>query len=156
MLFSRGMLVRTGAITLGATITGVVIGRLIGRAHWLLRLRLQLSRASFTLSNVHVPCGLLPDAIKKKFDTDEEGLVHCDVRITEGKVDAVEVVGNLSAGIDGRGSVLIACWTDAHTRMLLASPSLPPRLKPSVRVSRENRHGEDACPPACSQPDGLD
>ena len=114
----RQSMLRVGVFCVAGVAAGVALGRFLSRRHAILRLRLQLAAASFTLKNVRVPCGLLPLSAIGRLTADEEGLVHCDVTVADGKIADVGPAENKSAGVDCGGCVLVACWTDAHTHMV--------------------------------------
>ena len=110
-----------------AAAAGVAFGRWLARPHALLRLRLKLAALSgreFVLADVRVPSALLTPAQSSKFSADSEGMVRCDVHIADGKIALVTAPGAPSAStiltpsIDCKGSILCACFVDAHTHLV--------------------------------------
>merc|ERR1712118_455474 len=79
---------------------------------------------AFILSKVRVPRALLPVSMRAQLaPADSEGLVLCDVSVSRGKISAVHNVGSASwdvtvAKVDCAGSLLAACWTNAHTHLV--------------------------------------
>ena len=104
---------------------GAAIGRWLSKRNALLRLRLKAIaalRSCVVLTNVRVPCSLLPPS-RTPIATDREGLALCDVSITAGRISAVNATGSRSADsiasmVNAHGAVLMACWTDSHVHLV--------------------------------------
>ena len=112
------------AATAGVAV-GIALGRWISRKHAILRLRLRVAAVSsrtLAPTNMRVPVGLLTSYFRNRMRADPEGLVLCDVGVdvASGQISSIDPPGTLTSGarIDGRGSVLTACWTDAHTHLV--------------------------------------
>eukprot|EP00908_Phaeocystis_cordata_P011126 Transcript_21967.p1 GENE.Transcript_21967~~Transcript_21967.p1 ORF type:complete len:562 (-),score=158.88 Transcript_21967:999-2684(-) len=141
---------------------GVALGRWLGGSNAWLRLRLQLgsmTARTVVLANVRVPFTLLPASTRKQLQSDEEGLVTCEVSIAGGAIASVDPVGTATAmagaRIDGCGSVLTACWVDAHTHMVKTHAHPRTRnptgsISDALCVEMEDQPRWAACP--CCRP----
>ena len=106
----------SGAALAAASFT---LGALLNRRHGLLRLKLKLlarAKRTLVLSRVRVPRSLLPPS--SSFVSDAEGLVDCDVHILDGKISAIDAGQTVGPKCDAGGSILLSCFTDAHTHMI--------------------------------------
>mmetsp|Transcript_20014 Transcript_20014/g.59628 ORF Transcript_20014/g.59628 Transcript_20014/m.59628 type:complete len:585 (-) Transcript_20014:20-1774(-) len=109
---------KTALASVGAAVAaGVLLGRVTCRSHLALRLKLKLLAAlsgGYVLRNVKVPTSLLEEDAE---DADAEGLVTRDVEVRGDEIKRV-AKGLAGPGADCGGSILFACFVDAHTHMV--------------------------------------
>ena len=151
------------AASLGVA-AGAALGAWLGRGNALLRLRLRLAAAlarTVVLSNVRVPLSLLPPESRERLAVDAEGLVLCDVSLTDGTICGVgppassPASGLTTATVDGGGAVLVACWADAHTHLVKTHAHPRTRnptgsISDALAVECEDQPRWAACP--CCRP----
>eukprot|EP00977_Amphora_coffeiformis_P028873 scaffold37611_cov183-Amphora_coffeaeformis.AAC.2 len=120
---------------------------------WKLLWARTLGRNSFLLCNVRIPIAVVPSLLKQdemKLTVDQEGLVECNILIKSGTISAVSFVhddlsSNLVPTVNCYGSIVIPCFSDAHTH--LCKTQTVPRNRNFTGTM-----GEALAAEACDQP----